>query len=79
MPVMKKTTHEAYLAKLRARFENLIENFESRDLKNASEGTGRRSTWIHPEEMCATKGNHLDLTLAIEDFKAILAELKRIK
>ena len=61
------------------RYENLKKKFKSRELKSAKEGVKGPGSWLKPESKCATIGSSLDLSMAIEDFKTILAESKKLK
>lgn len=78
MPVMSKPRHARYELELRTRFENLMTQIAARELASPSEGVGK-GEWGMPERMCATVGLSMDLRLAVEDFKAILAEVKSLK
>ncbi len=79
MPVLKKTEHHALMTALASRYDALVEALESRPLKSASEGVKGRGHWVNPEDRCATKGSEMDVRLAVEDFKAVLAEVKALK
>ncbi|WP_140411242.1 hypothetical protein [Chromobacterium violaceum] len=79
MAVIRRTSQQRLEDELRARFEKLLETIQPRDLNHPSEGAGRNSSWSSPEDMCALKGSDMNRRLAVEDFKAILAEVKSIK
>ncbi len=80
MPVLAKSHHEKLLVELQRRISELMDAFESRELKSNFEGTkGRDTSWVDPDSRCATVGDSLRLNLAVEDFKTILAEIKRLK
>lgn len=78
MPVMSKPMHKKYESELRTRFENLMVEFSARELAAPTEGA-KHGHWTDPDRMCATRGLAMDLRLAVEDFKAILAEVKSLK
>jgi len=79
MPVLNKEKHKKIRYELIFRYEELMRQFNSRELKSATEGTNGRSHWINPSAQCATIGSSLDLAMAVEDFKTILAEIKKLK
>jgi len=79
MPVLSKKKYKELINALDKRIENLYEALRSRELKSANEGLKRRFHHVHPESMCATKGQDYEIRLAVEDFKAILAEIKKLK
>jgi len=79
MPVLSKKKYKELINALDERIENLYEVLESRVLETANEGLKRRLRYKRPESMCATKGQDYEIRLAIEDFKAILAEIKKLK
>lgn len=79
MPVLNKAKHRKLRQELHARVEELLDAFESRELKDSKEGVKGRGCWITPENMCATVGDSLRLGLAVEDFKVILSEIKKLK
>ena len=78
MPVLSKSRHDMLRAELRKRTKTLLSAFGSRELHGSSEGC-RKGHWVSPNAMCATKGSTLEISLAVEDFKAILSELKKLK
>lgn len=79
MPVLSKTHHKKLHAELQSRIAELMDAFDARELRSNREGVKGRGHWIDPETRCATVGDSLRLNLAIEDFKTILAEIKRLK
>ena len=79
MPVMSKTHHARMKKALVERFDALLDAIEPRELESAREGAGGRRHWATPEAMCATKAPAMELRLVVEDFKAILAEVKKLK
>lgn len=79
MPVLDKNHHNILMKELRYRAETLIDRFERRELKNNKEGVSGRGHWISPDSKCATKGSDSELRMAVDDFKNILAEIKRLK
>ena len=79
MPVLSKTQHENLRVELQRRIAELMAAFEARELKSSNEGIKGGGHWIDPDSHCATVGDSLRLNLAIEDFKTILAEIKRLK
>jgi hypothetical protein len=80
MPVMSRSSRQRLEDELKLRFEKLLESIQPRDLVHASEGTkGNKSSWGSPESMCGLASSDLTRRLAVEDFKAILAEVKALK
>lgn len=79
MPVLTKNHHKKLRAELQYRISELMDAFEARDLKSNREGVKGRGHWVDPDIRCATVGDSLRLNLALEDFKTILAEIKRLK
>lgn len=77
MPVSEKVRLQKINSSLGARIEKLLDVLEMRNLNSSSEGCARGS-WMYPERMAATKGDKLDISLAVEDFKSILAEIKKL-
>ena len=78
MPVMSKTKLEMIKMHLDQRYRTLRDAIEWRDLNSAKEGAGKGS-WMHPEKMCATVASDIELRMAVEDFKTILDEIKKLK
>lgn len=78
MPVLSKEKHNQLLRQLQLRYENLRCYFDSRELKSPGEGT-KSGTWLHPDKMCSTEGNNVEISMAVEDFKTILTEIKKLK
>lgn len=78
MPVLSKNKHEVLRKELTRRYDSLTLEFEARELRSPSEGCARGS-WLHVNAQCATRGDKVQLGLAVEDFKAILSELKKLK
>lgn len=79
MPVLAKSHHEKLRIELQRRISELMDAFEARELKSNCEGIKGGGHWIDPDSRCATVGDSLRLNLAVEDFKTILAEIKRLK
>ena len=79
MPVLKKKGHQLLQKELNLRVGVLLDAFEGRELSSSREGVKGRGSWIDPELMSATTGNSTELRLAVDDFKNILAEIKRLK
>ncbi|MCK5021478.1 MAG: hypothetical protein KAS32_30985 [Candidatus Peribacteraceae bacterium] len=78
MPVLNKTLHQRLIKELEARFALLRDVVEGRELKRSGEGLTRGS-WVHPEEKRATVGSPVEIRLAVDDFKNILAEFRKLK
>jgi hypothetical protein len=78
MPVLHKDKHDALYRALNFRTNELLEAFKRRELQANTEGLNR-GHWVEPNTMCATVGDSLRLSMAIEDFKTILAEIKKLK
>ena len=64
MPVINKTTHTRLNVELQKRAANLKDKF---------------SADIETNYTCSTVGNFSELRMAIDDFKTILAEIRRLK
>jgi len=79
MPVLSKNELTNLRKELGVRYSILTDALESRELNSANEGAGRRKHWVHPETKCATIANSMQIRLAAEDFKNILAEIKKLK
>ncbi len=79
MPVLAKSHHEKLRVELQRRISELMDAFEGRELKSNNEGIKVGGHWIDPYSRCATVGDSLRLNLAIEDFKTILSQIKRLK
>ena len=79
MPVVDKIIQKQLSEELRRRTNRLFEVFECRELNSSSEGVKGRGSWVRPDTKCATIGNDLDIRMAVDDFKNILAELKKLK
>ncbi len=77
MPVITKNLQATIARDLRYRFQNLMDAIEVRDLKSNREGSGK-GHWTKPELLCATVGTAMELRIAVEDFKTILAEVKKL-
>lgn len=76
--VLRKEYHEKIIKKLRNRFAALLVAAKGRLLISPSEGVKRHGHWVHPENMIAINSK-LDKDLAVEDFKNILVEIKKLK
>lgn len=77
MPVITKNLQATIARDLRYRFQNLMDAIEARDLKSNKEGSGK-GHWTNPELLCATVGTAMELRIAVEDFKTILSEVKKL-
>jgi hypothetical protein len=78
MPVMSKDKQKTISNELLKRYDNLAYCIRGRHLSSNREGAGN-ARWADPDKMCATIGSVMELSLAIEDFKSILAEIKKLK
>ena len=78
MPVLAKTHLDALEGELRRRFANLLAALEARPLKHDREGANG-GRWGEPDKMRGTEGSSMDIRLAADDFKSVLAEIKRLK
>ena len=78
MPVMTKEKHKIITRELGCRIYALHSALERRELKSGFEGV-KRGCWAHPEDMCTTTASEILLRLAVDDFKAILAEIRKLK
>lgn len=79
MPVLTLTALHKYETQLDERFQTLKLALRGRELTTPSEGVKGRGHWIHPEKMRSTTGSRFDLAVAVEDFKVILAEIKKLQ
>lgn len=79
MPVLSKVEHARLLQELTERMSVLMEKFASRPLISNSEGCNGRGHWVNPENVCATKGRESELRMAVDDFKTVLAEIRKLK
>jgi len=79
MPVLTKKVHKEILIQLIKRYENLRSMFESRELNSNKEGVKGSGSWVIPSNDCATIGSSIELSMAVEDFKTILVEIKKLK
>ena len=79
MPVLSKKLREQIIDELDRRIGRLYVLLDGRELSSAKEGCKNRSHWISPELKCATIGQDYEIRLAVEDFKNILAEIKKLK
>lgn len=78
MPVISKAKACMLMRELDTRYSNLKEYLNTRTLHSNTEGC-KKGFWKSPESMCSTMGNTTEISLAIEDFKSILVELKKLK
>lgn len=79
MPVLDKDAHHELMTALSSRYDTLMGALQARPLNSSSEGVKGRGSWVRPETKCATEGTAMDVRLAVEDFKAVLAEVKALK
>lgn len=79
MPVLNKDEHRRIKRELHARISIIVDKMEGREIKSNSEGVKGRGHWVNPDSKCATVGSAGELRLAVDDFKSILAEIKRLK
>ncbi len=75
MPVLSKQNLRKLNKELNDRFFRLYSTMGERQLKSPNED-GR---WQNPDNMRATVGTASEIRLAVEDFKTILTEIKRLK
>jgi len=78
MPVLLKTKLNSLRDELSIRFSVLLDAMAPRELKNNSEGASK-GHWVNPKAMNATTADTMHLHLAVEDFKNILTEIKKLK
>ena len=78
MPVTSKEHHVSLMRELNARFYTLSSLMQPRQLSHPREGAGTKR-WSNPDSMVATSGTHMDVSLAIADFKAVLAEIGKLR
>jgi len=78
MPVLSKANLQNITDHLSERYIKLRELMRPRDLSSPREGAGK-GHWVSPEKMAATVGDALELRMAVEDFKTILDEIKKLK
>lgn len=78
MPVLEKDKALKIYDELLKRCNHLVDCVKPRELNSPCEGLSRGS-WNRPENKMATTGTALQISLAVEDFKSILSEIKKIK
>lgn len=76
--VVSKATHTELLKQLKIRTSRLHEVLEARELLSDREGCSR-GRWRDPSFKVKLKSSASDIRLAVEDFKNVLAELKKLK
>ena len=79
MPVVSKEKLNKLNNELNERFKILKSCLESRDLKSCYEGCPKGRKYLDMELFRATIGTETQISLAVEDFKSILSEIKKIK
>ena len=79
MPIMTKENLDNLHQELVYRYSTLLDVIKPRKLKSAREGAGKNSHWTDVDAMTATVGDAMAIRMAVEDFKNILAEIKRLK
>jgi hypothetical protein len=77
MPVLDKARHERLHRSLMARWDVLVTVFQRRRLTSAGEGA--RGSWVDPDSKCATNGDDVAIRMAVDDFKTILSEIRKLK
>lgn len=77
MTVLDKERYIIVVNELNKRVDELRKSLKCRGLDNSSEGT-KKGTWRYPDDMVATVGNNMRIRLAVDDFKTILAEIKKL-
>lgn len=78
MPVLERDKALKIYDELLKRCNHLVDCVKPRELNSSSEGLNR-GCWNRPETKMATIGTELQISLAVEDFKSILSEIKKIK
>lgn len=79
MPVLTKERLNYLQKELRERYFVLSDAITSRELKNSREGAGGTRHWVEPRNMSATVADGLHIRMVVEDFKNVLAEIKKLK
>jgi hypothetical protein len=79
MPVITRNEHKKLADELQRRMDVLQHSFTERPLKGSQEGCANRRYWKNVDAMCATTGSTSELRVAVDDFKTILAEIRRLK
>ena len=80
MPVLSKSKRTTLEEELRKRGDALFAAIQPRGLRSLREGCGRGGqSWMTGHAMTATVGNDMDIRLAVDDFKVILAEIRKLK
>ncbi len=75
---MRRTLLEKLNNEIIDRFSTLIDAVEPRTLKSNREGL-RKGHWNNPDSLVATKGSDMEIRMAVDDFKTILAEVRKLK
>lgn len=63
---------------LRQRYDTLLFLLEESELSSSSEGC-RRGIWANPQVKCALNANETGLRMGVDDFKVVLAEIRKLK
>ena len=71
-----KTKRDQIKDELERRYYLLVHELDGRNLESDREGC-KKGTWMHPEKLTAI--DSMKLSLALGDFKVILAEIAKIK
>lgn len=79
MTVLSRVGRDALEEQLQQRFRALLAVIEPRDLMNDAEGCSGKNHWTQPQQMCAIKASQMDLQLAVDDFKNVLAHVRKLK
>lgn len=79
MPVLTKDAHHELMLALTTRYDALMGALQPRELHSSTEGVKGRGSWVDYKARCATEGSAMDVRLAVEDFKAVLAEIRTLK
>ena len=79
MPILTTLELSKLNRELNRRFTTLQDAMSGRKLKSNREGCKTGEHWVAPDLMKATQADASSLRMAVEDFKTILAEIKKLK
>lgn len=77
--LMSRSTNKRLRLELQGRFNMIMAAMEETDPNDFREKVSGKYYWQDPEEMCRTMGSTLELRLAVDDFKAILSQVRALK
>jgi len=79
MPVIAKVKIDVLLQELQNRYVALNDVLKYEKIKNPYVGLDSRHKWKNPDAMRITKGNDMEIRMAVDDFKTVLSEIRKLK